>query len=184
MARRALQTIRIAQSRDAPYRVAAMQPNPDENLQNLAVAVPCRAAWSRMPGTDKVRYCHECNLNVYNLSGMTAREADTLLRSHRGRLCIRLLRRRDGTIVRHGSELGRRRPLRRMLYALAGLLALVGFPSCVVQSLGAIDIEHKPVPAAPPQDSNGTEDDAQANRQNKIAQNFEGGCGTALPPLA
>ena len=42
---------------------------------HLRIASPCKAAWKNMDGDDRVRFCRECNRNVYNLSSMTEREA-------------------------------------------------------------------------------------------------------------
>ena len=68
-------------------------------LRGLRVARPCAADWAAMPGTDRVRTCGACALHVYNLSELTAREARSLIRQHDGRLCVRLYRRADGTVL-------------------------------------------------------------------------------------
>ncbi|GAB5536242.1 MAG: hypothetical protein Rubg2KO_24910 [Rubricoccaceae bacterium] len=68
-------------------------------LYGLRIASPCDADWAAMPGTDRVRNCADCALNVYNLSEMTTREARALIRQHEGRLCVRLYRRADGTVL-------------------------------------------------------------------------------------
>lgn len=68
-------------------------------LRGLRIASPCDANWDAMPGTDRVRSCAHCALNVYNVSEMTTREARALIRQHEGRLCVRLYRRADGTVL-------------------------------------------------------------------------------------
>ena len=68
-------------------------------LDHVRIATPCPASWDSMEGDDRVRFCGSCRLNVYNLSGMTRREATELLKLVEGRLCIRLLRRKDGTVL-------------------------------------------------------------------------------------
>ena len=40
-------------------------------LNNLKVASPCSQDWEAMLGNERKRFCGECKLNVYNLSGMT-----------------------------------------------------------------------------------------------------------------
>jgi hypothetical protein len=67
-----------------------------------------------MTGNDRVRHCPECNLNVYNLSAMTVREAAHLVSSHQGRLCVRYYRRADGTILTEDCPGGARTPVRRV----------------------------------------------------------------------
>lgn len=52
-----------------------------------------------MSGDDRVRFCSDCKLNVYNLAGMTRREATELITLQEGRLCVRFFRRKDGTLV-------------------------------------------------------------------------------------
>ena len=40
-------------------------------LEDVRVASPCNASWDAMKGDDRVRFCGECQKNVYNLSAMT-----------------------------------------------------------------------------------------------------------------
>jgi hypothetical protein len=68
-------------------------------LDNIRVASPCPASWEKMSGDDRVRHCQLCQLNVYNLSEMTRAEAERLIISREGRLCVRFYRRADGTIL-------------------------------------------------------------------------------------
>jgi hypothetical protein len=75
-------------------------------LQGLRVASPCSANWDEMWGNDRVRFCGQCNLNVYNLSGMSKAEAERLVSSAEGRLCARFYRRKDGTILTQDCPVG------------------------------------------------------------------------------
>ena len=75
-------------------------------LDHVSVAAPCTADWAQMVGTERVRFCGQCSLNVYNLSGMTKREAEQLVSSAEGRLCIRYYRRADGTILTRNCPVG------------------------------------------------------------------------------
>jgi hypothetical protein len=59
-----------------------------------------------MIGTDRKRFCGQCKLNVYNLSGMTLPEAEELLTQSEGRLCVRYYRRADGTILTKDCPVG------------------------------------------------------------------------------
>src|SRR4051794_12759659 len=72
------------------------------SLETIEIANPCPASWDRMHGDDRVRFCEACQLNVYNLSAMSRDAATKLLADHgatRGRLCIRLYKRADGTVI-------------------------------------------------------------------------------------
>lgn len=75
-------------------------------LNKLKVASPCSADWNEMAGDERKRFCGQCNLNVYNLSGMTRDEAENLLITSEGRLCIRFYRRADGTILTEDCPVG------------------------------------------------------------------------------
>ncbi len=67
-------------------------------LANVRIAAPCPANWNEMVGGERVRYCRSCEKNVYNLSEMTRNEAEKLLQTHEGHLCVRYYQRADGTI--------------------------------------------------------------------------------------
>jgi len=77
-------------------------------LDRISIAAPCSADWDSMPGTDRVRHCDQCNKNVYNLSEMTRRQAESLLRETEGQMCARLYRRVDGTILTSNCPAGLR----------------------------------------------------------------------------
>lgn len=77
-------------------------------LSKVKVAAPCTAEWRLMYGNDRVRFCNQCQLNVYNLSAMTKWEAEDLIRNSEGRLCVRFYRRADGTILTENCPVGLR----------------------------------------------------------------------------
>jgi hypothetical protein len=52
-----------------------------------------------MHGNERVRFCGECRLNVYNLSEMTREQAEELVQKNEGRLCVRFYRRPDGMVL-------------------------------------------------------------------------------------
>jgi hypothetical protein len=59
-----------------------------------------------MYGNDRMRFCGQCKLNVYNLSGMSREEAENLVMNAEGRLCVRFYRRSDGTIITENCPVG------------------------------------------------------------------------------
>jgi hypothetical protein len=75
-------------------------------LDSISVAAPCSANWDDMIGTHQARFCGQCSKNVYNLSGMTRREAENLIARSEGRLCVRYFRRADGTILTQNCPVG------------------------------------------------------------------------------
>ena len=62
-----------------------------------------------MEGDDRVRFCGECELNVYNLSSMTEDEALKLVEEREGRLCVRFYQREDGTVLTSDCPVGANR---------------------------------------------------------------------------
>lgn len=75
-------------------------------LANVRVASPCPANWDEMVGDDRKRFCGQCKLNVYNLSGMRQDEAENLLLNAEGRLCVRFYRRTDGSVLTQDCPVG------------------------------------------------------------------------------
>jgi hypothetical protein len=107
-------------------------------LDHVQVAAPCKADWDQMIGSERMRFCGQCNLNVYNLSGMTRSEAESLIARNEGGLCVRFYRRFDGSIITRDCPIGLRAIRRRVSYltkalAAAGLtfLASIGFHELV-----------------------------------------------------
>jgi hypothetical protein len=105
----------------------------NNRLNRVRVAAPCKADWDQMIGSERVRFCGQCNLNVYNLSSMNRAEAEFLITRNEGRLCLRFYRRSDGSIITKDCPVGLRAIRRRVLYVtkaisstVMGLLAGLG----------------------------------------------------------
>jgi hypothetical protein len=75
-------------------------------LENVKIASPCSADWNEMYGNEQKRFCGDCKLNVYNLSGMSKTEAETLIMNAEGRLCVRFYRRADGSVMTNDCPVG------------------------------------------------------------------------------
>ena len=75
-------------------------------LEKIKVAAPCKAEWRWMYGDERVRFCGQCDQNVYNLSAMTREQAEDLILKTEGRLCVRFYRRKDGTILTRNCSVG------------------------------------------------------------------------------
>jgi hypothetical protein len=86
-----------------------------------------------------VRFCDECEKNVYNLSAMPRAEAERLIAERDGSICVRLYRRADGTLLTADCPVGlRKKRVRRVVASAssAGIMALsAGWftRACVVQ---------------------------------------------------
>jgi len=96
----------------------------DDILGSVRVASPCKASWDKMEGDERVRHCEACRHNVYNLSGMTRAEAETLVAGAEGRLCVRFYRRPDGTMLTTDCPVGVSAVRKRMATTLACAAAM------------------------------------------------------------
>jgi hypothetical protein len=127
----------------------------DSPIANLKIASPCSADWNVMQGDGRKRFCGDCKLHVYNLSGMTRYDAENLLRLSEGRLCVRYYQRSDGTILTQDCPVGWAKVKQRISVfasaAAALLISLLG-GLLVLGSFGrAKDIIGKvPVPFVDP----------------------------------
>ena len=97
----------------------------DSPLNNLRVASPCSMDWDAMHGDERTRFCGDCKLNVYNLSGMTRYDAEHLLRMHEGRLCVRYYQRADGTILTQDCPVGWAKVKQRVSIFAAAAFSLI-----------------------------------------------------------
>jgi hypothetical protein len=92
---------------------------PSDRLDHLRVASPCPTSWNQMAGDDRVRFCDLCNLHVYNIARLSRKEAEALISNTEGRICARLYRRSDGTILTKDCPVGLR-AIRRSIARVAG----------------------------------------------------------------
>jgi hypothetical protein len=100
-----------------------------------------------MIGDERVRFCGQCNLNVYNLSAMNKGDAERLISQTEGRLCIRYYRRADGTILTNNCPVGLRALKRRMSrIASASAAAVISFLGGLLAVTGSR--EQPPIPVA------------------------------------
>src|SRR5262245_9355666 len=139
-------------------------------LNVLDVPSPCAVPWKSMTGNDRRRYCGQCRKYVYNLSAMTAAEAQSFLRRSNGTPCVRFYRRLDGTVVttdRCGNRVAR--TWRRFATSVAAMLvALTSLVGCDCSKLGlCTQGKLAPPPGArtnpPPADEHEEDDDGDEN---------------------
>ena len=99
----------------------------NDSLAHVKIAAPCSADWDQMYSFEgeRVRFCSQCNLNVYNLSAMTRDEANALLYKTEGRLCVRFYRRPDGTVLTQNCPVGLRALKRRAAWAAQVVLGML-----------------------------------------------------------
>lgn len=93
----------------------------------LIVSSPCPTTWEDLVGNDRVRYCGQCHLNVYNLTIMKPAEIEQLVHTTGGRLCGRLYVRPDRTATRRDCPTGRSKVVSRRIRQAAAAFAVVLF---------------------------------------------------------
>src|SRR5258706_6218808 len=99
--------------------------NNPATIDCLRIAAPCPLSWEQMTGDNRVRFCDHCQLNVYNISELSRLEAETLIASTEGRLCARLFRRADGTVLTKDCPVGLRALRRRVAQRTAAIFAAI-----------------------------------------------------------
>jgi hypothetical protein len=105
-------------------------PRFESPLNNIRIASPCSANWDEMYGNERKRFCGDCKLNVYNLSGMTKAAAEDLLERSEGRLCVRFYRRADGSVLTQNCPIGWAKVKQRArVFATAAFSMIVGLLS-------------------------------------------------------
>jgi hypothetical protein len=99
-------------------------------LRQVKIAAPCSMDWSAMPGGERVRSCAQCNHKVYNLSEMSSEAAADLIRNSEGRVCVRLYRRADGSVMTRdcptGLRAARQRVRRTVAVSFASMFSIMG----------------------------------------------------------
>jgi hypothetical protein len=95
-------------------------------LDQIEIPQPCPMPWRKMKGDARVRFCPQCQKNVYNLSAMSRAEAEQVLAEHQESLCAQIRRDRNGRVT-HDANLWAHNRWRRWYAAAAALIAsLVG----------------------------------------------------------
>lgn len=100
-------------------------PTAKDFLNGLRIASPCSASWAEMSGDDRARFCASCEKHVYDFSKMTAEQGVALIREMEGKVCGRLWRRADGTVITADCPVGVRRAMRRRCIPVSKAAALV-----------------------------------------------------------
>ena len=106
-------------------------------LDRIRIASPCSARWEDMTGDDRTRLCEQCGLNVYNLSDMSREDAAGLIQRTEGRLCVRLYRRPDGTVITRDCPTGLRAVRRRVGLMLTRVAAACGLAAGLIITTNA-----------------------------------------------
>lgn len=96
-----------------------------DRIDRLRIASPCPTNWEGMSGDDRVRFCDLCGLNVYNIAEMSRADVEALIAKSEGRICGRLYRRSDGTVITKDCPVGLRAIRRRVAKTAGAVFATV-----------------------------------------------------------
>ena len=109
-------------------------------FQQARIASPCSMRWEEMTptGDAHTRRCEQCDLNVHNFAGMTAEQAESVLRSafnadgtRNRRICAGIYRRVDGTIITADCPVGLAAVRAKARRTVARIAAAVGLTTVV-----------------------------------------------------
>ncbi len=95
-------------------------------LDSLILTYPCPINWDTMDGNERERLCKQCDKKVYNISDMSRKEAEEILRtkSDGTRNCIKFYQRADGTITTDECP-GFLRPVRNQFRFLKKVISTI-----------------------------------------------------------
>ena len=105
-------------------------------VDEVTIASPCAVSWDGMRGDDRVRFCGQCRQNVYNVEALDRGAARRLIEAREGRVCLRILRRDDGTVVTADCWTRLRAARRRGVLAFVAMLVVVGFAQLCAMRFG------------------------------------------------
>ena len=129
---------------------------PRDTIDQIEISSPCTVSWDEMRGAggaggdERVRFCGQCRQNVYNVEAMSRVEAQRLIAAREGRVCMRILRRPDGTVVTADCWARLRAARRRGFLPFLGMMALVGFTELIAIGVGLVRLKGLLDGGAPP----------------------------------
>ncbi|HEV3144730.1 MAG TPA: hypothetical protein VGZ47_12645 [Gemmataceae bacterium] len=102
-------------------------------LKSFRGATPCSMSWAAMEGDDRVRYCKQCQRNVYNIANLNSAELETLFEwSENGDAGVALFCRSDGMVMTEDCPVGRWATWHRRVCVLAAVMAALTMGSALL----------------------------------------------------
>ena len=147
-----------------------------DKIDQIEISSPCTVSWDEMRaagGDGRVRFCDQCRQNVYNVEAMSRVEARRLIGAREGRVCVRILRRPDGTVVTADCWARLRAARRRGFLPFLGMMVLVGLTELIAIGVGLVRLKGLTGAGAPPTPIALTETRGQARMMGALpAQRF------------
>jgi hypothetical protein len=128
-------------------------------IANARIASPCHEPFEAMSGEGAIRSCARCDQEVFDLAQMTLAQAEALVASRQGgSSCVRLHKRRDGTMMFADCEVGAKGVWTRR----AGLaIAATVIATTAVAWIASPPVHVRAFDRPPPQPSHAAPDSAQ-----------------------
>lgn len=89
-------------------------------IDRISVESPCSESWDEMTGNANVRFCSHCSKDVHNLSEITRKQAEALIKRSNGKLCVRYRADQNGRVINQPPMLTK---ITRRATVAAGVLA-------------------------------------------------------------
>lgn len=134
---------RLAESQDGKYKARPSELGPDtcKLITAFRKAASCPAKWDEMTGTQRVRYCEMCKLQVYDFDCMSNEEAKEFIAQRENKPDATLFRRQDGKYLSANCPVGvKRKTFMVATVAMVSMLIIVAF------ALAATHMEEQPLP--------------------------------------
>lgn len=153
---------------DASQAEMRFRKRSSQKMPEISIAAPCAVPWDSMEGDDRVRTCDQCELPVYNITRMSPHEVRDLVDSGTERICGRIFRRPDGTVLTKNCPAGLRALRLRASGRVAALTAAV---------IGLFSVGYG---QSPDHDKKGEQDTERLCRTEKTQGSLV--CGTVVDP--
>lgn len=109
-------------------------------IDGLEIATPCEVPWDSLAGGARGRHCGKCKQNVYNIEAMSRGEALRLVAAREGRVCLRIFRRPDGTVVTADCWSRLRAARARGAGAFLAILVVAGMAELAAMAFGILGL--------------------------------------------
>jgi hypothetical protein len=121
-------------------KLPVLLPSYSDDIDGIDIATPCEVAWDSLRGDARVRHCGKCKQNVYNIEAMSRGEALRLVAAGEGRVCLRIFRRPDGTVVTADCRSRLRAARARGIGAFMAVLVVAGLAQLAAMAFGLLDL--------------------------------------------
>jgi hypothetical protein len=116
------------------------QIKPFIGIDNYRQATSCSASWQTMEGTERVRYCSKCKLQVYDFDSIELPEAESMIFKMEGKRNPTLFKKHDGKFLTSDCPVGVRTSQIRIMAVIGGAITIVAL------TIVAISMPHPPAP--------------------------------------